>query len=198
MLPASDSNVEQTGQNEERSEELLSLHIAEYEALMNRCNYFIMLHVGVWGVMVSLAVFLIQQWSIFHHGTIIWIGGAAIQSLLHIWVTLIEEQYLAVSYIENELRHSIIRAAPALVSRKFWRYEAFLACQRPPASWWGEWIVPVALLVALAFAVYWRWNFIVAELPLVILNAGLMVVLAHRTHSRVTLRRSFTKRFDHP
>ena len=69
---------------------LLSLHIAEYEALMTAITYYIALHVDSWGVVVAVLGAAVQQWSQTHQPITVWVAFAAVQGLLHIWVTLMK------------------------------------------------------------------------------------------------------------
>jgi hypothetical protein len=114
---------------------LLSLHIVEFQALMQRCTYYIALHVGLWGVIVAVVATAVQQWTETHQPITAWVALAATQGLLQIWVTLIEEQYLTVSYIESELRYSIANMASLSPPYAFWRYETFLGRRRRTESW---------------------------------------------------------------
>jgi hypothetical protein len=178
------------------SDRLFRLHLAEYEALMNRCNYFIMLHLGALGLAPTVLVFVIQQvltakteWQ----GYIIWLGALALQAILQVWVTLIEDQYNAVAYIERDLRQAIAKTGH-IPPDHFWRYEKFLDLTRMRESWWGEYLAPVLLTLLLAVGVYWRQQMItVVELGLIISNGLLIAVLYVRTYLRVKVRKSFAR-----
>src|SRR5947209_19061664 len=65
--------------------DVIQAHIAEYEALMARCNYFIALHVGLWGAVVAVAVGAAQVWVVTQSPTVVWLPVAGIQALLQIW-----------------------------------------------------------------------------------------------------------------
>jgi len=174
-------------------EELLNLHRAEYAALMARCTSFISMHVGMWSAIVAVAAFFFTQWSNTQNATYVWLGGLAVQAFLHIWVTLVEEQYLAASYIENVLRRAVLAAAPGLKAQEFWQYETSVAKRRIPESWWGEWLLPVILLAALIAACMWRHASLLRELPGVIVNGTSLAALAVRTQWRISLRKSFMR-----
>lgn len=174
---------------------LFTLHIAEYEALMNRCTYFIALHVGIWGLVISLAVFAIQQWSAAGPGyqmALLWIGGSALQALLHIQATIVEDQYNAVAYIEKDLRSSIATTAD-IPERDFWGYELALESARMKESWWGEWIIPAGVFILLVAGCYWRRETLLTEVPFVLVNVLLVAALALRTRRRLAVRRSFAR-----
>ena len=153
------------------------------------------MHVGMWGAIVTVAFFFAKQWTDSRDWTYAWFGGLAVQAFLHIWVTLIEEQYLATSYIENTLRRAIIKAAPGLKAGDFWQYEDTVARRRIPDSWWGEWLLPVILGVAFALALVWRYDALPKDLSLVIANAASIVAFVVRTKWRISLRRSFMKQY---
>jgi uncharacterized membrane protein YhaH (DUF805 family) len=178
---------------------LLALHIAEYSALTTRCTYYIALHVGLWGVVVAVIAAALQQWSETHQPLTVWVALAAVQSLLQIWITLIEEQYLTVSYIESELRFSIANLASISPPYAFWRYEVFLGRSRRVESWWGEWLAPITVTVLLVLMLAWRQHEILsgpAEPTLLLVNLTLLAVLGVRTRQRIQWRVAFARRLD--
>src|ERR1051325_11422991 len=180
-------------------EPLLSLHITEYNALTARCSYYIALRVGLWGVVVAVIAAALQQWSETHQPITAWVAFAAVQGLLQIWITLIEEQYLTVSYIESDLRFSIANLAAISPPYAFWRYEVFLGRRRRSESWWGEWLAPAIVAVLLVLVVWWRWKELLsgaAEPTFLLVNVGLLAILAVRTHQRVQWRRTFARRMS--
>ena len=162
---------------------------------MTRCNYFIALHMGIWSVVVTIALFAVQRWLTDHNSAVLWLGGLGIQGLLQLWTTLLEEQYLAVSYIENELRRCVVHALPTTDRTAFWRYEAFLSQRRMHENWWGEWIAPALIAFGIGAGIYLRSNAVVEDLPYIIANASLLLILTVRTHLRVKMRRSFSSAF---
>lgn len=171
--------------------QLMALHIAEYSALMSRCNTFTTWLLGFFVIVPPALLALVQQWLTTKDPVYIWLGGAVGQALLHIWITVNDEQYKAVLYINKELRRSIVRADPLLNSRAFWRYEIFLGQMSMPESWWGEWIMLASLFVLLGSVMYWRRSLLLAEILYIIPNLVLFLVLAVSTHRRVTVRRQF-------
>src|SRR5437588_12531173 len=90
-----------SGSSEPPGGDLLRLQVAEYEALMSRGNYFMTFYVGVGGVFVSLATFVVDEWVTTKDPTLLWIAGAIFQIALHAWGKFIEEDYLLVSYLET-------------------------------------------------------------------------------------------------
>ena len=193
------------------TQELLQLHIAEYQALTTRCTYFIALHIGLWGVVVSAIVFTIQQWFGSRNALFLWVGAAGVQALLHLWTTILEEQYIATSYIENHLRHSIVSTVPNLPLRSFWRYEVVASHRTLHENWWGEWITPglasIGLIIVVVFrsaalyhelvilfSVMWRLQVPRESIPAAV-NVVLLAFLWFRTYQRLTVRRTFTAAF---
>src|SRR5205085_12655033 len=127
-------------------EALLKLQIAEYEALMNRGNYFMSFYVGVTGVVVTVLVFVLAEWLRSKDFAMLWLGGALVQTALHMYASYVEEDYLLVTYIENDLRRAVTKNAAVLPSETFWQYEPFLARRKIHENWWGEWILPSVAL----------------------------------------------------
>jgi len=180
--------------------ELLKLHLAEYQALMSRANQFMSFQIGVWGLMITLITLAVNQWRATTPSdpAIVWLAGIGAQILLHLGSTLLEQQYLLVTYIENRLRLAVVAALPEKwAATSFWRYESFLVGARPRsgANPWGEWAVsaPVALLLVGA-AIRW-WPTTSGSWLLVFLNAVLAVGLIARTPHRIELRRTFNAAF---
>ena len=182
--------------------ELLKLHLAEYQALMSRANQFMAFQIGVWGLMITLITLAVNQWRVTssRDPAIVWLAGIGAQILLHLGSTLLEQQYLLITYVESNLRHAVVAALPEeWAATSFWRYEAFLSDLRPRAgsNTWGEWAisVPVALLL-LAGAIQW-WPTTTGTWLLLFLNIVLTVALIARTQHRIDLRRTFNAAFRH-
>lgn len=163
----------------------MQAHLAEYQALMARCNYFIALHVGLWSVIVAVAVGATQVWLNRRSSAAVWLSLAGIQGLLQIWSELIEEQYRAVAYIEKELRNGIERAWRAPSGQRFWMYEAFLARSRPEPSWLIQWFHPVA--VGIFFTVFsaYQATAVATDWPWAAVNILLLIFLSFKTKARI-------------
>lgn len=194
--------------NQEPNKELFQLHLAEYNALTTRCTYFIAIHVGLWGVIVGIATFAYQEWLRSTNALSVWLGAVAVQAMLQLWVTILEEQYLAVSYVENHLRHQVMASVPGLSAKSFWRYEAVMSLRRMHENWWGEWIAPGLVAGAVGVIAYWRRAELlqsigslnsperhVAEPLFALTNLVLFLVLIVRTHQRLKVRHTFTTAF---
>src|ERR1041384_4806768 len=97
---------------------------------MKRWKYLIPLHVSALGLAPSLLIFVVQQVSSARdnnlRGYVLWFGALAIQAILQVWVTLIEDQYNAVAYLQTELRERIAESAGHIQPEQFWKYEKFL------------------------------------------------------------------------
>jgi hypothetical protein len=180
--------------------ELLKLHLAEYQALMSRANQFMSFQIGVWGLMITLLTLAVNQWreTTPRDPAIVWLAGIGAQILLHLGSTLLEQQYLLVTYTENKLRDAVVAALPEKwAATSFWRYESFLVDERPRAgaNAWGEWAisVPVALLL-IGAATQW-WPTTNGTFLLFFLNVLLAIGLLIRTPHRIELRRTFATAF---
>jgi hypothetical protein len=182
--------------------ELLKLNVAEYQALMSRANQFMSFQLGVWGSTIAFITLVVNQWRETkpHDPAIVWLGGIGVQILLHLASTLVEQQYLLVTYIENNLRHSVVGALPQKwKATSFWRYESFLVGERPDAgaNTWGEWAISVPFgLLLIGAAIQW-WPTSGGTYALVFINVVLLVGLIVRTPHRIALRRKFAAAFRH-
>jgi hypothetical protein len=142
----------------------------------------------------SILVFVVQQVSTARddiwRGYALWVGALAIQTVLQVWVTLIEDQYNAVA-LQVELREAIAKSAGNIPPERFWKYEKFLERTRMRESWWGEYLAPITLTLIFSLALYWRRWASIAELVLMIANGLLIAVLYVRTYLRVKVRKQF-------
>jgi len=101
---------ESKGREEDRAR-ILAAHIAEYEGLMNRCSYWMIMHFGIWAVIVAFLGLLLQAWNSVSHTVLLWGSAMVVQAFLLIWNVIVEEQYLAVWYLESELRPRVLALA---------------------------------------------------------------------------------------
>jgi hypothetical protein len=176
------------------SDALLRLQIAEYEALMTRGNYFMSFYVGITSVIVAVVVLVLPEWLRSRDVAILWLGGAAIQIALHMYGSYVEEDYLLVSYLENNLRRAVADNMPGLGSHSFWQYEPFLARWRMHENWWSEWILPSVATIALIIGIVLRRTAFLQDLWWILLNGSLLGALLVRTYLRVRLRKTFSHR----
>jgi hypothetical protein len=122
-------------------EDLLSVYVAEYNALTARGTTFITLGVAVCSIIPLYLAFVGAMWPYVTskpHGMsiLVWASLLVIQVVFLFAVQLQDEQYKIILYIETVLRR---RVRKMLESDNFWEYEGFLRAQRSPlpgATWW--------------------------------------------------------------
>jgi hypothetical protein len=176
------------------AEALLRLQLAEYDALMSRGNYFMSFYVGITGVVVAIAVFVVPEWLRSRDFALLWLGAAAVQAVLHLYATYVEEHYLLVSYVENNLREAIVANVPTLPAESFWQGERCISRRRIHENWWGEWVFPGSVLMIFAFALGSRRSALWHDKWWILLNAALLLALLIRAHLRRRLRKRFARR----
>lgn len=195
MLPRPDESRTSSGAAQPHaSEALLRLQIAEYTALMTRGNYFMSFYVGITGVIAAVLVFVVPMWLNSRQFGMLWLAGAAVQVALHMYASYVEEHYLLVTYVENDLRRAVVRNVPVLSPETFWQYETFLARRPMHENWWGEWLLPAGAAVAFVVGIVLRQHFIRDDAWWLVINAGLLAALMRRTHLRRRLRKRFSQR----
>jgi hypothetical protein len=111
-----------------RTELLLQLHIAEYQALTTRGTNWLALESGIWVLMVLFLAVLPPIWNFAPHDLLIWGGFGVLVMMLFVWSNMTYEHYNSVRYIERELR-SMITAL--LGPARFWQYESYIKPTRP-------------------------------------------------------------------
>ncbi len=124
----------------------------------------------------------------------LWLGGAAVQIALHMYASYVEEHYLLVTYLENDLRRAVVRNVPVLSAEAFWQYETFLARRPMHENWWGEWLLPAGVAVAFVAGVVLRWHFIRDDSWWIAINGALLAALMRRAYLRRRLRKRFSER----
>jgi len=193
---AEDRRARITSDATHASEALLRLQIAEYEALMNRGNYFMTFYVGITGVVAAVLLLVVPEWLKSDRFGMLWLGGAAVQIALHMYASYVEEHYLLVTYVENDLRRAVVRNVPLLSSESFWQYETFLARRPIHENWWGEWLLPAGAATAFAAGVVLRREFILDDAWWIVINGALLALLIRRAHLRRRLRKRFSERLN--
>src|SRR5438105_149514 len=88
---------------------LLSVHIAEYEAMTTRCTYFMALQMGLWPLLLLFWPLLAQLRGAVPNRTLVWLGLLGSQIILFAYLHLLSEQYLMLTYIEADLRRNVSR-----------------------------------------------------------------------------------------
>src|SRR2546423_8788156 len=94
--------------DEERNKALLQLHIAEYEALMTRTSYALLIQAGLLPI-IPVYLYLITQVppKMFDQGFLIWISLVGSQVIATVWSNNLGEHYNVIKYLECSLRPKI-------------------------------------------------------------------------------------------
>lgn len=184
----------------ENSYFLLQVHLNEYQALMTRATYYVVMSTAIWPLIFLYLSLLMTAWHRFseqgnavEYGfpLIAWGGGFGVQLALWFWTFLVCEQYKTVLYIERPLRRRI----EALVGTpEFWQYEPFLKQQRQaPVAKWLElqtefWVVVSIVAVVVARVLishhftFWDWMGLTLNLVVLVIITSLAVVAAKTRH----------------
>jgi hypothetical protein len=173
-------------------EALLQIHLAEYQALTNRCSYWITVQVALLPLFLIVIGIAAQMWQAAQNrALLLWCGMIIIQLLVMSYIHIAAEIYNAVCYVECELRpamQKVLRASP-----KFWRYEAFLAKRRRKGPIWEEYILPccdvgaIGLIISL-FRPCYRMDYIALGM-----NLTLLAMILVNTWKLVRIRRQLTQ-----
>jgi hypothetical protein len=167
---------------------LLDIHLNEYQALMTRSTYYVVMSTAIWPLIFLYLGLLATAWQHlpakeYGFPLIVWAGGFGVQLALWFWTFLVCEQYKTVLYIERNLRPLV----QALVGTPtFWQYEPFLKQQRrTPLSRWLElqtefWVVIsiiTAVLVRILMSHHFTlWDWIGLAVNVVVL--AILILLA--------------------
>jgi hypothetical protein len=126
---------------------LVQLHVAEYNALTNRCTYRIYFQFSIWGILMVYFPLMAGVWNgSKNHSFILWVTGLVIQGATFIWQENLIEIYRTITYIE-QLQRPVL--AELLPGHRFWEYEQYLAAGRPDRAVWWEYLFPLLVLLAL-------------------------------------------------
>jgi len=125
---------------------LIQLHVAEYNALTNRCTYRILIQFSVWGVILVYVPLVSSAWNRGHHDLLLWFSALVMQGALAIWQENLIEIYRSIAYVENVQRPLIQEFLP---DQRFWCYEPHLARSRPKRAVWWEYLFPSLILAAI-------------------------------------------------
>jgi hypothetical protein len=174
-------------------QDLLQVHLAEYQALTNRCSYWITVQVALLPLFLIVIGIVCQVWGGPIDKRLLTLGSTAIVQLIimgYLHISL--EIYQAVCYMECELR-PLLRAT-VNGSNKFWHYEAFLAQRRRKGPIWEEYILPLCDLIGIIFlTVYTFSSHAVIDYIGLSLNLTLLVLIFTDTWKLVSLRRRYTQ-----
>jgi hypothetical protein len=138
------------------TQNLVNLHIAEYQALTTRCTYWITLQSALWPILIlSLGLFA-QMENFIEREVIIWCAATVVQVIAIAYYSAMLEHYTAVCYIEQKLRPLV---ETAIGQYSFWQYEPNLKGQRAqnPALW--EYFPFILSFAALALASFFAFPY---------------------------------------
>jgi len=184
--------MDQPVRNTENTDRLLAAHLAEYNALTNRCTYWIALQYGLWPLLGIFLALVTQVWNVFNHSLLVWGSAFIAQMIMLAYNQTLREIYNAVRYIEREGR----QAVQALVGKEsIWRYESYYAAQ-PIRRWPWEYTFPVLLFVALVAVCFGR-RLGAGDLIGGAINLAFWCVIAWQTRALVAMRRDFFPNGSH-
>jgi hypothetical protein len=174
---------------------LIQLHVAEYQALTNRCTYRIYIQFSVWGLLLLYLPLISLAWG---HVTIVWLTGLVVLGATAIWQENLIEIYRWVAYIERRLRPLVAEIVP---DHAFWQYERFLSAGRSKRATWWEYLFPCLSLVVIVILALFRfsqtpantgwWSTHWLDLIGVCVNFSIFLLLSYWAKSAVKLRNEF-------
>jgi len=174
----------------------IELHIAEYEALINRATYYINIQFILLSALIAWIVVIGQIWKTNLEYILNWalIIGAQIIAIIN--ANMLWENYCIISYIETELKPEIQK----IINKKtFWGYEVFLSKLRKTKTAkntmkFMDFIGSlIALIIIIATIIYRFPNWVVWDWFGLILNLLLFVALFMKTNQTVMLRENSWK-----
>jgi hypothetical protein len=171
---------------------LLQIHLAEYQALTNRCTYWISIQFALLPLFLVVVGIVAQMWTSYFDRRLLLLLGMLISELIVIiWIHIGEEIYRTVVYVECKLRPLVRESAST--SRTFWAYEASLAARRGRNATWEEYIMPVLCFCGLLAITVWFWP--LSGKQYLWLGGALMLlgVIVAKSWTLVATRREFTK-----
>jgi len=181
---------QRTNLTPEQSQGLLQVHLAEYQAITNRCTYLMAIQYGILPMPLIFLAVVAQIWDSFNQGFLTWVSLFILQIMVIIWASLLLEQYKAVDYLEKELRALV----KSIVKEKlFWQYEPYLARLRGTKPLWNEFIMPFTDLVAIVAVSIFRFPLSKWGYFGFVSNIVLFLLLVWLNINFVRLRISFSK-----
>jgi hypothetical protein len=135
---------------------VLQIHVAEYQCLTSRCNYWISIQFALLPLFLVIVGIVAQMWSSsLNHALLLWGGMGTVQLIVMTWLQTGLEIYNAVFYIECELRPLV--GKPAATNQRLWGYEGFLARQRSSGPRWEEYTMALGSLAGFLIVAFIRW-----------------------------------------
>ncbi|MBZ5694902.1 MAG: hypothetical protein LAN36_06035 [Acidobacteriia bacterium] len=174
-----------------RPELLVQVHVAEYQALMERLTNWITLQCSLWAVFVFYLALVAQVWQSFQNKCLlVWVSVFIFEVVELYWCYWQMETYRNVAYVEKVLRplvESQVGHSP------FWRYERHIAWTRGEGFIWWEWSNVVYPVLVLGAAAIWRrpwsaWDSL-GLIFAVLMYAGVVVVAVDMLKTRRSIFR---------
>ena len=168
----------------------INLHIAEYNALTNRCTYIINMQSIILTVSVTWILIFVSLWNSISNNVIIWgffLGGQLIG-----WIGSIMnyDLYNIVRYIESDLKP---RVNEIVKNESFWGFELYLKKARSNfhvaiSEIGGVIFTLIMFLILLCYRFqYWqKWDWVG-----LILNLVLLIAYTHKARSAMKLLSKF-------
>jgi len=173
-------------------EQLLQVHLAEYQALTNRCSYWTTVQVALLPLFLILIGIVAQLWNMSQNrNLLVWGGMIILQLLIVTYLHIGIEIYQAVCYMECELR-PLVRAT-LCTHELFWRYERFLVQRRGKGPIWEEYILPLCDFAAMILTTLLFLPDSKSGYAALGVNLLLMTLILTDTWRFVDIRRRFTK-----
>lgn len=168
---------------------ILDLHLAEYQALTARCTAWMSWQIGMWPLVVLFLALMFQAHGIIPIPTLVWLSLLGVQIILFTYAHMMYEQFMAVRYIEVDLRARVAELVPR---HPFWGYELYLVGRRGPVELAPDWFMGAALLtivLGLAVATFPRQWF---DLATFVTNLGVSTLIGVKTLKIIRIRREFS------
>jgi hypothetical protein len=171
---------------------LLQIHLAEYQSLTNRCNYWISVQMALLPLFLIVVGIVAQMWSgPFNRQVLLWGGMLSIQLIAMTWLQTGLEIYRVVFYLECRLRPLI--GKPMMASQAFWRYEGFLAEQRSTKPLWQEYAMSLGNVLGVLSIIVFRWRLSMSDCIGLVPNTLFLIANIVYTWKLISVRRLFSK-----
>ena len=141
------------------AELLLAIHLAEYQALMNRATYWISIQYISYSVAAVLLTLIVSARGTqrISGAVIVWGGLLTMQLLAWAWVIAVWETHAIAVYLDQVLR---LKIEDLLPGQSFWGWEPFLAAKRRKGfnKFESRFGLPVLLIAAISIVVWLVWK----------------------------------------
>ncbi|HEY6249293.1 MAG TPA: hypothetical protein VI685_04995 [Candidatus Angelobacter sp.] len=170
------------------SKTLIQLHVAEYNALMNRNSYWIRVQQAIWVLILGSFTLIASLVKTGPIGFIVWGGAIPVELMFVFLYFATHEMYRNAYYIEADL-HKLVEDVIGI--GEFWQYERFLATESDKKPIYSDvapfWIFIAALV--LAAGLRWRhpWEILIGLL----VSAPGTWLLNRQMHGVIALRKKW-------